>query len=311
MKKLILTIAVFILLAMILIPTRADIPTNGLTWLGYTFKGTDPYYDQSTTVYAYRTGTMAVLAVAVNNASSIKWASNVINVTHIGITFDWGQTFNSTQVSATKPIPVSGATRVFFVNFTVPDTATASNQYLHYYTVTVNYQTHNRSNTFQNLPGSYNSSAQDFVVYSGDQADAMNLKSTYNSYPPLSGFPSINGFSNMSAQAQILLNQAKNESSTADMYYRQGNFAAAKQSYSNAVNYRNLALSAEQSWLTTIQNLQIQQTQADIGLANATTSFFNGLSTMWVLFGIGWVLLGIGYIVKWLRKRPEPQPATT
>lgn len=302
MRKPIIAIAVFILLGMALLPTYADIPNNGLTWLGYTFSGTDAYYDQSA-VNAYRTGTTAVLAVGVNNANSIKWASNVINVTHVGITFDWGQTFNSTQVSVTKPIPVSGTVRVFFVNFTVPDTTTASNLYRHYYTVTVNYQTYNNSNTFhQVLQGSYNSSAQDFVVYSGDQADAMNLKNIYASYPPFF-------FSNMSAQAQILLNQAANETATANRYYAAGNFAAAKQSYSNALNYKNLALSAEQSYLTTLQDLQTSLTQAQINSLNAMTSFFNGLSTMWVLFGIGWVLLSIGYIVKWLRKRPEPQPA--
>jgi hypothetical protein len=305
MKKSILAVAVFILLAMALIPTYADIPQSpwGLTWIGPAFSGNDPYYNQ--TVYAYRTGTTAVLAVAVTNASSTKGASNVINVTNVGITFDWGQTFNSTQASEAKPIPVSSAVRVIFVNFTVPDTSIASNLYRHYYTVTVNYKSANRTNTFQTLRGSFQLSAQNFVIYSGDQADARNLKNVYNSFPAFRFTPN-----NMSAQAQILLDQATNESRTGDGYYAAGNFAAAKQSYSNAVNDVNLALSDEQSYLTMIQGLQTSQIQAEINSLNAMTSFFNGLSTMWVLFGIGWVLLSIGYIVKWLRKRPEPQAAT-
>jgi hypothetical protein len=117
-------------------------------------------------------------------------------------------------------------------------------------------------------------------------------------------------FGSISAQAQILWNQATNETATAYRDYTEGNFAAAEQGFSNALNDKNQAFAAEQSYLTSLQSLQTQQTQAGINYLNALTSFFNGLSTMWVLFGIGWVLLSIGYIVKWLHKRPEPQTAT-
>ena len=294
------------MLAMTLIPTRADIPSTGLTWLGTTYSGIDPYYDQSATVYAYRTGTTAVLAVAVTNASSIIGASNVINVTYVGITFDWGQTFNSTQVSKTSPVAVGSAVRVIFVNFTVPDTTTASNLYRHYYTVTVDYTSASRTNSSQILRGSYSRSAQDFVVYSDDQADAMNLKNIVDNYPQLS-FSSTNA----SAQAQILWNDAANETATANRYYAEGDFAGAEQCYSNALSDKNQAWSTEQSYLTMLEDLQTQVIQAQISKTNAMTSFLNGLSTMWVLFGIGWVLLSMGYIIKWLRRRPEPQTAAT
>jgi hypothetical protein len=303
MKKPILAIAVFLTLAMTLIPTRADIPSSGLTWLGTTYSGIDPYYDQSVTVYAYRTGTTAVLAVAVTNASSTIGASNVINVTYVGITFDWGQTFNSTQVSESKPLPVSGAVRVIFVNFTVPDTTVASNLYRHYYTVTVDYTSASKTNSSQILRGSFSRSAQDFVVYSDDQADAMNLADIISTLPRPSKWNS--------SQAQLLANQASNETATALLYYREGDFSAAKTSYSNALSDLNQAWSNEQSYLTTLEDLQTQVTQAQISKINATTSFLNGLSTMWILLGIGWVLLSIGYIIKWLRRRPEPQTAAT
>jgi hypothetical protein len=202
----------------------------------------------------------------------------------------------STEVNATTTGRITmrnGEIRVIFINFTVPDISVASNLYTHSYVITAN---------FTGGVPPYTTSGNNFAVYSVDQADAMNLADIIASFPQPSSW--------QSAQAQILANEAENETATAARYYQQGNFGAAKQSYNNALNDLNQAWSVEQSYLTTLQDLQIQQTQAEIRNLDAMTSFFNGLSTMWVLFGIGWVLLGLGYIVKWLRKRPEPQTAT-
>jgi hypothetical protein len=287
MKKSILAITAFVLLALVSIPAYSSI--SGTTWLGTAFRGTDTYYSQD--IVAYRTGSTAVLKVTVTNTEG-----TAINLTKVWVTFDWGASYVSTEVNATATGRITirnGEIRVIFINFTVPDISVASNLYTHSYVITANFT--------GGLPP-YTTSGNNFAIYSTDQADAMNLADIIASFPQPSSW--------QSAQAQILVNEAKNETATAARYYQQGNFGTAKQSYNNALNDLNQAWNVEQSYLTTLQDLQIQQTQAQIRSLDAMTSFFNGLSTMWVLFGIGWVLLGLGYIVKWLRKRPEPQIAT-
>lgn len=291
MKKSILAILALVLLALVSIPAYADITSH--TWLGTAFTGHDDYYNAN--VNAYRTGTTAVLTTTIQNNRP---SGSNITLTKVYVTFDWGTTYSSTQATNIT----NGASRTFYINFTVPDVTIASNLYRHSYTIFADY-------TYKNVTGSniistrYQSSLyDDFVVLSADQADAVNVFETIDSFP----FPS----SWQSAQAQILANEAENQTNTGDRYYAQGNFAGAKQAYTNALNDLNSAWNAEQSYLTTLQDLQIQRTQAEIGSLNAMTSFFNGLSTMWVLFGIGWVLLGIGYIIKWLRRHPDHQAAT-
>jgi len=298
MRKSILAITALALLALMSIPAYADI--TGHTWLGTAFSGHDDYYNAS--VNAYATGSTAVLTVTVQNNRPL--GSN-ISITRVYVTFDWGSTYASTQMNTTNSILITnGVSRTFYINFTVPDISVASNLYVHAYTIFADYNYKNVTNPSQTISTRYQSTLyQDFAVFSPDQAAAMNLADVIDTFPTPSTWES--------AQAQILANEADNETATAFRYYEQGNFAQAKQSFTTALNDLNQAWSAEQSYLTMLQDLDIQRTQAEIGSLNAMTSFFNGLSTMWVLFGIGWVLLGIGYIIKWLRKRPEPQPATS
>lgn len=284
MRKSVVAITALALLALMTIPVFAGI--DGATWLGsIPIQGIDDYYGQG--VIAYRTGTTAALIVTVRNTEG-----PTINVTGVWVTFDWGSTYASTQVSETNKMALTnGQSFVFFINFTVPSTSVASNLYVHSYVITAN---------FTGGAPPYTRSGDSFAVYSADQADFQNLRSIVTLYP-------VTTFE--SKQAQILWNQAANETATANRYYEAGNFAAAKQSMSNALNDKNQAWSVEESYLTMLQDLQIQQVQAQIRSLDAMTSFFNGLSTMWVLFGIGWVLLGIGYIVKYLRAKRTEAPA--
>lgn len=311
MSKPILAITALVLFVLVSIPAYADITSH--TWLGSFYSGYDGYYNGN--VVAYQSGSTAVLQVTVQNN---KPSGSNISVTKVYLTFDWGSTYASSQVSASNSTLITnGASHTFGINFTVPDVSLASNLYIHSYTIFADYNYKNPLNTSQTIFTRYQSSLfDDFAVYSPDQAVAMELNRTVQSYPPLifSSFSNIKinnvTFGSISAQAQILWNEAANETATAYRYYTEGNFAAAKQSFSNALNDKNQAFATEQSYLTTLQDLQTQQIQAEIRNLDAWTSFFNGLSTMWVLFGIGWVLLSLGYIVKWLRKRPEPQTAT-
>ena len=298
MRKPIFFVIAFLLVAAALVPAAlvpvyADIPAR--TWLGTVNNGTvDPYYDQSVPVYAYEGGTHAVLAVTVSNtnATSVKG----FNVTSIYVSFDWGSTYTSTQVSTTSPVSLPfGQSRVFFINFTVPNATTVSNLYRHSYTIYATYKLENSTSGL--LSGTYSSFYDDFVVYSTDQAAAVDLLKIITNFPT----PTWE-----SAQAQILVNMADNETSSGKAYYAEGNFTLAKQSFSTALSDLNLALSDEQSYQSMQQDLQTEQTQATIAQMNAFASFLNGLQTLWVLLGIGWVLLGIGYIIKCIRpRRPE------
>jgi len=296
MKKAIFVVIAFLLVAAALIPAYADVSTR--TWLGTAYTGVDKYYDQSTTVYAYQEGTTAVVAVTVTNSNAT--STKGFNVTSVYMSFDWGSTYTSTQVSAANPLQIAiGSSRVFFINFTVPNTTTASNRYIHSYTIYATYKMANSSNYL--LSGTYSHFYDDFVVYSTDQAAAMDLLRIITSFSAPTW---------TSAQAQILSNMALNETSSGNAYYAEGNFTRAKESYTTALDDLNTALSDEQSYESMQQDLQTQTTQAQIASMNAYASFLNGFSTLWVLLGIGWVLLGIGYIIKWLRtKRPEAPAA--
>lgn len=292
MKKPIFVIIAFLLIAAAMIPAYADVYDRA--WLGTSFTGVDAYFDQSMTIYAYKEGATAVLAVTVRNTNG----TSRFNVTSAYVKFDWGSTYTSTQVSSTNQAPLPSGTQVFFVSFTVPNATTASNLYRHSYTIFAGYTVKNATGTNW-IPGTYQNSYNDFVVYSTDQADAMNLARIIDdSSPPSGGWTS--------AKAKILSNMANNETNSGQAYYAEGDFTRAKQRFSAALSDINGAMSAEQDYLTAYENLQIGEFQAEINSMNAWASFLNGFSTLWVLIGIGWVLLGIGYIIKWLRMRkPE------
>jgi len=113
-----------------------------------------------------------------------------------------------------------------------------------------------------------------------------------------------------SVRAQILWNRAANETNNGEEYYRRGDFYEAKQHFSTALEHINQAWDAEEAYLTVIEELNIRQIEADIRSLDSMSNFFNGLSTMWTLFGIGGILFAIGYIIKWsvhARGRSKPE----
>ena len=300
MRKPIIVLTAFLLVAAAMVPVYADIPT--IAWLGAANNGVkDPYYNMD--VYAYKEGTIATLAVTVMNSTGPPGVKG-FNVTDVYVSFDWGATYYSTQVGPKNQVSLTPtqSERTFFINFTVPSTANVSNLYPHSYTIYATYQYENSSNVW--VTGTpYTYFGHDFVIYSTDQAAARSLLNIIDAF-------NTSGVAYESAQAQFLVDMAKNETITGTIYYQEGNFTLAKQSYTAALTDYNNAYSEEQSYQMMQQNLQTEQTQATIAQDNAFASFLNGFSTLWVLLGIGWVLLGIGYIIKWIRtRRPEPAPA--
>lgn len=295
MRKPIFALIAFLLVAAAMIPAYAGI--FGSAWIGYTFTGTDTYYGDGA-IFAYKEGTTAVLAVTVQNTNG----TTLFNVTSVSVKFDWGTTYTSTQVSNTNQIPLPSGTMVFFVTFTVPNATAVSNLYRHSYTIFAGYSIKNATGTNW-IAGTYQTTNNDFVVYSIDQADATDLDRILRTFsPPTGGWTS--------AKAKILANRALNETSSGRAYYAAGDFTRAKQRFAAALDDINSAWSAEEDYLIAYEELDIAEFQAEINSMNAWASFLNGFSTLWVLIGIGWVLLGIGYIVKWLRtRRPEAAAA--
>ena len=307
MRKPIFVLLAFILVSAILMPVYADIPT--IAWLGTSNNGqVDRYYGPTKLVNAYKEGTTAIAAVTFNDSvqmvdiTSHKIVSVSINVTRVYISFGWGLTVNSTQASSTSPVSLSPSEEyTFFINFTVPSAAKVSNLYVYSYTVYATYEYYNVTYHPQTLSGTFSYSRQNFVVYSTDQAAAVDLNKTISSF--LSAEPPQ---ALQCDQAKILYDMAANETANGDRYYLEGDFTLANQSYSTALNHLNSALSDEQSYQTTLQGLQTGNTSARNAYFNAWASFLNGFSTLWVLLGIGWVLISIGYIIKVMRtRRPE------
>ncbi|MEM2102639.1 MAG: hypothetical protein QXM22_03915 [Candidatus Bathyarchaeia archaeon] len=301
MKKSILAVIALLLVAATatVIPAHAEI--TGYTWLGATYTY-DDYYNQW--IYGYKEGTTAVLAVWVRNNYTGPNARQ-INVTKVYVSFDWGEKYEAAQISSTNPFGViiqAGAQRVLYVNFTVPSVAVASNMYTHAYTIYSDYKVKNATGTNW-FSRTYESAIyQDFVVFSGDQATALDLWRIIDDYPSPSYWQSTG--------ARILANKAENETDAGWRYYEVGDFTRARQRFAMALDYLNQAWDQEEAYLTIWETLEIEEMRARIRSYDAMSSFLNGLSTMWVLLGIGWVLLGIGYIIKYLRaKRPEAAAA--
>jgi hypothetical protein len=297
MRKPIFVLIAFLLVAAALIPAYADIYDRA--WIGTTFTGIDDYYGDGT-IFAFREGTTAVLAVTVRNTNT----TSQFNVTSVYAKFDWGNTYASAQVSSTNQAPLGvGAMRVFFISFVVPNVTDVSNLYRHSYTIYAEYTVKNATGFWLTGAPIYQGFYNDFVVYSADQADAMDLARIIDNFSPPSG-----GWT--SAKAKVLANRAVNETNSGWTYYDEGDFTRAKQRFAAALDDINSAWSAEEDYLIAYEELNIAEFQAEINSMNAWASFLNGFSTLWVLIGIGWVLLGIGYIVKWLRMRRPETPAT-
>jgi hypothetical protein len=315
MRKPIFVLTAFLLIAAVTIPTYANI--SAISWIGTANNGSaDMYYNQTanaTPVYAYKEGTQAVAAITVGDNVQMtnvsvtphQTVSVSINVTRVYVSFDWGLKVNSTQASPASPVSLSPLGEyTFYINFTVPSVAVVSNLYVHSYTVYANYEYYNVSNHYQTITGTFSYFRQNFVVYSADQAAAVDLSRTISIFLETEPKSSL-----QSAQAQILYDMAANETANANRYYLAGNFTLAKESYTTALNNYNSALSDEESYQMMNQSLTTTKIQAETAAINAWASFLNGFSTLWVLLGIGWVLIGIGYIIKVIRVRRPETPA--
>ncbi|MDH5712925.1 MAG: hypothetical protein OEY83_03165 [Candidatus Bathyarchaeota archaeon] len=271
---------------------KADV--TSYSWQGYTFNGIDPFYGATYTIYAYETGSTAILIVRVENDYMEAGIPKPINVSAVGVLFDWNDAYNSTECSLDDPVTLEfGKFRNFAVSFSVPDTAKATNQYLHGYKV---YVEHVNSTTgpkevvkppWEESPKQF----PDFAVYSEDQADAQDLAQVLDALP----LPTFT-----SARANLLVYRAQNETIYGSTLYMRGDFARAENHSSAALSLYNDAYLAEEEYGVKLEDLDITLAEAQVEYFESLGAAVAGLPIMFSLFGVSAVLFGVGYIVKQL-----------
>jgi len=276
----------------------ADIESQ--SWLGTTYTGVDAFYGVGYTIYAYETGSNATLVVSVENTEGKQ-----INVSAVGVRFDWSESYNSTDVSIDSPIVMDdNAIMTFSVSFMVPSTSVASNRFLHGYTIYVEHvnSTTGPKEIVGTMTKSYTEDP-DFAVYSENQADARELKQI------ISGIESdvpINPLTFNSTAARLLVYKAKNETRIGDESYRRGDFAGAETHYNTALNLYNSAYATEETRGVKLDDLSIKETEARINNYEASASLASSFATTSILLGFAVVLFGIGYVIKQLGTLRKP-----
>jgi hypothetical protein len=276
---------------------KADI--TSYSWQGYTFNGTDPFYGAIYTIYAYETGSTVTLIVRVENDYKEAGIPKPINVSAVGVRFDWNDAYNSTECSLDNPVTLEpGEFDSFAVSFSVPDTTKATNQYLHGYKV---YVEHVNSTTGpKELVEAWEESQTqfpDFAVYSEDQADAQDLAQVLGALP----LPTFT-----SARANLLVYRAENETIYGNTLYMRGDFARAENHSSAALSLYNEAYLAEEEYGVKLEDLDITLAESQVKYFESLGAAVAGLPIMFSLFGVSAVLFGIGYIVKQLATLKKP-----
>lgn len=249
----------------------ANASIQNYNWIGAEYGGYDSFY--GTQVIAFKTGSSASLSVNVYNDFWPKGAEWYvpISISKVMVTFDWGVSYTSTQVSEVKPVIMSPfEIRTFKIDFIIPNEAVASNLLTHSYTITVEH-----IGTDTRLLGSWTKSGFNFVVYSNNQAAAKD------SHQTLMALFNITT-SSLSSDSLKQIIKARNQTAIGEKNYSLGNFAQAMEQFEAALNTINKALSMELSDLE----------KSKMGFYNS----FVIISGALVIIGVGVILIGVGTI---------------
>ena len=255
------------------------------TWAGYAFRGSDSFYKE--TVVAYESGSTAVLYVSVTNDYGAQ-----INVSAVGISLNWGDTFNSTQANKTNPVALKeGESRIFTITFAVLGTENMSNLFQWDYEIYLE-----RVNATGDMVDIDIETRKDlglpyFVIYSAEQAKSKQISETIDRITPLEW---------NSTKAGILWKKAINETSVAEYYYELGEFSHAATHYENALSLIDGAFTAEETKGTRWEEAEIMLVEAQVKWYDGLSNFYNGLTNMWTLIGVALVLFALGYIIRGL-----------
>lgn len=294
MKKYNVMLLSLVMLVLLSMARSANASIPSINWIAPLVKGeTDSFY--GATVTGYKAGTTATLVVNVRNDRTwppIVWPADM-NISAVIVSFDWGVNYTSTEVNMTDVFPIKpGESHVFTIAFSVPSTTEASNLVTHAYEV---YAEHvNATTGSKELRGYEQMSGSNFVVFSGTQADAVELKRELDKYSWGTTPPFLTA---KAKELYILANGARTQGTNS---YKRGDF-------SGAVSYYQTAL-------TNIENAWSNETAAISGFETALKELIDsgqGVLNMvgwgYVLFGIGFLLMGIGVLVYLVRKSGTPK----
>ncbi len=286
-----------LILTMFIGTAKADI--TSYSWQAPTFKGDDSFYGAPYDIYAYETGSTATFIITVENDYREADVPKPINISAVGVRFDWNDAYNSTECSLDNPVTLKfGEFKTFVVTFSVPSTDKATNQFLHGYEV---YVEHVNSTTGpKEVVEAWEESNMrfpDFAVYSLDQADAQDLAQMLDALP----LPTFT-----SAKANLIVYKAENETTYGDRLYMRGDFTEANDHYSEALSLYNEAYVAEEEYGVKLEDLDITIAEAEVKYFESLGAAVAGLPIMFSLFGVSAVLLGIGYIIKQLGTLKKP-----
>jgi len=276
---------------------RADV--TSYFWQAPTFSGHDSFYGAFYDIYGYETGSTATLIVSVENDYREAGVPKTINISAVGVRFDWNDAYNSTECNLDDPVALEfGNMRTFAVSFSVPSIDEATNQYLHGYIV---YVEHVNSTTgpkeVVEVWEDSNMRFPDFAVYSSEQADAQDLAQMLDALP----VPTFT-----SARANLLVYKAQNETSHGDRLYKRGDFNESKGHYGAALSFYSEAFVAEEEYGVKLEDLDIATAEAEVKYFESLGAAVAGLPVMFSLFGVSAVLFGIGYIIKQLGTLKKP-----
>jgi tetratricopeptide (TPR) repeat protein len=261
------------------------------TWAGYAFLDFDAFYKE--TVVAYETGSTAVLYVSFTHDNA-SYTGKQLNVSAVGVSFNWGNTFNSTQANKTSPVRLKWKeSRIFTITFKVPSVKNVSNLFRWDYKIFIEHVNATGAVIDTEIKTREDLKLPYFVVYSSDQAKSQSMASTIEE---LFKTPLVWN----SSRAKILWEKARNETSVAENYYTIGEFDKAVTRYEKSLGLISEAFKAEESVGTRWENAQIALLEAQAKQLEGWTNFLNGLSNMWTLIGIALVLFALGYIIRGL-----------
>ncbi len=284
-----LLLSVFVSTSML---NQAQAKSFTATWAGYTFSDYDSFYRED--VVAYESGSTAVLYVSVTH-DNVTYAGQQLNVSAVGISLNWGDTFNSTQANRTNPVRLRWQeSRIFTITFQVPSTANVSNLFRWDYKVYMEHvnaigavndvETLNRGQS--GIPSEY------FVVYSADQVTSKQTNATIAGIKPPAKWNST--------KAGIIWKRADNETSIANYYYRLGEFSNAVTHFENALSLKNAAFTAEETKGTRRDDAEIAFLEAQAKYYEGWGNYYNGLSNLGTLIGVALILFALGYIIRGL-----------
>lgn len=252
-------------------PARASI--QSYNWIGAEYTGYDSLY--GTDVTAFEAGSTATISISVYNDFWPEWWGWYlpVNISKVMVSFDWGTSYTSTEVTDTDPARLKPLeVRTFEISFTVPGEVVASNLIAHSYGIVIEH-----INSQGNLTGTWQTYGFDFAVYSQEQASAKRLHIMLNAIFSTS-------MSSLPSDSIKLLARAQNQTAVGEIYYGHGNFGEAKQQFESALISANNALSLEPTDLD----------RSRMNYYNA----FTVISWAFLLIGIGAILIGIGIIMK-------------